>query len=676
MMVSFPQLRQSFALVMVLMALAGAQDELPVIDPATLGYEPYLSYIGNAFSIEQIQQSIMPEGTEKGLIVDLTHLTRTLDQTEIDPTHIYGMIYTGPYPFEANEVRYIYKRFRTYESIDNGKGLVSLYRFQRDKYNSEGAAWLKSGQVAVRLVLYLEQAGKDDILGIYDTFANFIWDGATYHKAPTLYEGPFVSMIHSGDPSRLVIAFKVDRPVTPTVVVEGLGEFSGTSGNPLYEIEISGLQPDQEYRYFIQIGDAVRTKSFTFKTAPKAGSRAPVRFAYAGDSREGIGEGEHNLMGINAAIVERQFNQAYQFGTDFFLFGGDLINGYTSSVEDFRTQIHAWKQAAAGYMAERPVYPAIGNHESLLNRFRRPDNHRDRIQLDRWPYETESAEAVFGQEFVNPTNAPERSDPRRPPYAENVYSFQYGNIKCITFNNNYWVAWTPEVSGGAPEAYIMADQMAWLAQELAAAEADETVDYVILFAQEPIFPNGGHVKDAMWYHGDNNVRAYTYVAGQGLVPAEKGIIEVRNDFVRLVARHRKVAAVLTSDEHNYSKILIDKTVPIGDIVTDDPNGNQIICETGEGCSPLKDLPYPVWYLTCGGAGAPFYAQEDTPWNQYWQDHPTNCPDESECFVFSSQFNFFLFETSDAGLSLEVWTPYGERIDRIENLMDVKSVKTD
>ena len=62
-------------------------------------------------------------------------------------------------------------------------------------------------------------------------------------------------------------------------------------------------------------------------------------------------------------------NLAYQKGADLFLFGGDLVNGYTSYTEDFRMQLQAWKQAFAGIWRNRPVYPAMGNHKTLVNVF-------------------------------------------------------------------------------------------------------------------------------------------------------------------------------------------------------------------------------------------------------------------------------------------------------------------
>jgi len=94
-------------------------------------------------------------------------------------------------------------------------------------------------------------------------------------------------------------------------------------------------------------------------------------------------------MGVNHLTFGRLASLAYRREADFLLFGGDLFNGYTSSVEDFEAQLFSWKRALSGFWHERAVYPAMGNHESLLRVFNGGD-----IRLDRWPYATDSAEAL------------------------------------------------------------------------------------------------------------------------------------------------------------------------------------------------------------------------------------------------------------------------------------------
>lgn len=632
--------------------------------------------ISNFFHIRQIYDAVK-DGQQGGLLLDFSQQAALLIGAKVNPKAIYGDAYFGPYPFEANETTYTYKRFRRYAEIDKGRATLPVNYLLAPSLNSEN--WATEGTITLRVVLYLKTVGVDYYLGTYDTFIRFKIRNGRALKMPTLMEGPMVNMITSNNPDRMVISFKTSIPLKTEVVLGNGNRFADPQPVTKHEIPVTGLEPGKSYTYNIQF-EGFQSRSYTFKTAPAPG-QGDVSFAYTGDSRSGAGGGMNFFMGVNYNILERNTNLAFNKNADLFIFGGDLVNGYTAKPMDFRTQIHGWKQGLAGFWSSRPVYTCMGNHESLLRVFQHPA-HKHTPQLDRWPYETDSAEAVFADELVQPLNGPEVADKRRPTYKENVFSFQYGPVKFISFNNNYWYSGTRGMKwqmakqyGGCPEGYVMEDQMEWIEKELAEGEKNPTVKYIILFAQEPVFPNGGHVADCMWYDGNNDVRAYVF-DGTELKREKYGIIDVRNRLVRMVGNNPKVAAVLGSDEHSYHKMLLDNGVPVGVMETDDKDGSGVICKDGESCSALEDLKYPAWYIVSGGCGAPYYAEEKTPWNTYWKDNPDKYRKERHTslkgtYYYSSQENVMIFKSFKDGISVTVYNPYGEVVDQIDNLMAVK-----
>ena len=631
--------------------------DLPVKSPVTDGYnELNYSNVRNLYSVNMLYSAVK-SGNRDGLKLDLTGIDKLLDGRAINPNDIYGTIYVGPYPFESTESSYIYKRFRSVSDIKNGQGTINIASLLSEKTNSEN--WVDRGTAMVRLKLFLEESDEDSFLGVYDFPVNFIYSG-NFSAQPTIIEGPFVYNITSDDPTKVNIHFKTSQPVKTTLNVGG-ANFSDQEGTS-HDFEITGLLPNSRYIYYIDIS-GIKTKEYDFFTAPLKGSEG-VTFAFTGDAREGNGGGEYEFMGVNANILDKLVNVAYTYrniGVKLFLFGGDLVNGYTSSKDDFSTMLYAFKQIISPYWSKYPFYSVMGNHESLLKVF---SDGKKQISLDRWPYATDSSESLFAENFFNPVNAPTASDSRRPSYRENVFSFTYGDVMFIGFNNNYWYSSDSQNYGGAPEGYIMNDQLSWIKGELNRAESDENIKHVILFAQEPIFPNGGHISDAMWYNGNNNIKAYTYRNGR-LEGETKGIIDVRNEFVEAVTSSRKVAAVLTSDEHAYHKMLLTKNVPIGIPSKDDKNGNGIICEQNETCSALN-IKFPTWFITSGGAGAPYYSEEPTPWNTYLK----NMGDSSN-YKYSSQYNILIFEEAGSRLSMSVFNAHGEEIDRIGDLTATK-----
>jgi hypothetical protein len=170
----------------------------------------------------------------------------------------------------------------------------------------------------------------------------------------------------------------------------------------------------------------------------------------------------------------------------------------------------------------------------------------------------------------------------------------------IVLNSDYWYSPSTNniqlVSGGL-HGYIMDVQLDWLARVLEQLEQDQTIDHVFVTQHTPVFPNGGHVADDMWYKGDNTFRPY--VAG---LPVEKGIIERRDQLLDLlVNKSSKVIAVLTGDEHNYARTEVG---PATIIHPEDYTQEKVV------------LSRTIYQINNGAAGAPYYSQEETPWTPF------------------------------------------------------------
>lgn len=644
------------------LAVARRPHDLPVKPPA----EPLQSKgIRNIISLNQIRNIVGPSKDGKGLLLDLQ------DES------LFGSIYAGPYPFEQAESDYDYMRFRVKTSLVEGRGVIHCHDFvYEDKVNAND--WPQPTMtVAYRLELYRRQGTRVDVLGFYDSLVSFVIAepaaGASgkskpvFRKSITVIEGPFVSLLTSDDPSRALLVWQTDVPCQTTVSLEALGTGQVTPSRGLastqipapdrssvqHEVRLHRLRPDTRYAYTIRCrtagGQETVVGPYCFKTAPRPG-QGKVTFAFVSDSREGVGGGERAMMGHNAHTLRQIGWRAFQKGAQFFLFGGDLVNGYTTDTDDFRLQMRAWKQSLAGFWRTRPVYPVMGNHEALLKVL-------GETRMDKWPYATDSAEAVFAEQFWNPRNGPEPSDARRPTYKENVHCFQYGPVLSLGYNNNYWWSSNDKCQqvGGSPEGYLMEDQLTWIEQKLAQAEADASIKYIVLYAQEPVFPCGGHVKDCMWWNGDNSLRAWTY-RGNGLVASALGMIELRNRFWTAVARSSKVAAVLSGDEHEYHRLRVDSRTPVGVMAQDDWDKNNKLDD--QRISPNPAFVHPTWHVTAGTAGAPYYAREETPWT----------PE-----ILSSQAGYCLFQATQEKISLTFYAMTGQVIDHVDDLMAVKRV---
>jgi 3',5'-cyclic AMP phosphodiesterase CpdA len=512
---------------------------------------------------------------------------------DFEGTMYYGLINyeDGKHPFPVF--------FKKSAEIKEGRTYVNIRENLSGKYDMSGWAENNKGVLGYRLV------DKDGKL-LYEGRVAF----AAYKEfevLPTVIEGPFVNIVKNNS---VVISFTTDQRIKAKVELnyddeENILFFEDTKPELVHEIEIKDLKPETEYKYQVVAG---RTNyAFTFKTAPEPGSRKPFVFAYASDSRNANGGGERNLYGANYYIMKKIMAVNSQADVAFMQFTGDLINGYSRNNEEINLQYANWKRSIEAFAHYFPVNVGMGNHEALLHVFL--NNMTGAIcSIDKFPFDKNSSEVVFASNFVNPENGPKSEDGAYydpderntdfPPYNETVFYYTYDNVAMVVLNSDYWYA--PSLkdlvySSGNLHGYILDNQMAWLEATIKTLEKDKTIDHIFITQHTPAFPNGGHVDDDMWYNGNNRFRPY--VAGEAV---QKGIIERRDEYLNVIInKSDKVVAILTGDEHNYARTEISPEMPM----------------YPDNYEPEKiKLKRTIYQINNGAAGAPYYAQEETPWS--------------------------------------------------------------
>jgi len=329
----------------------------------------------------------------------------------------------------------------------------------------------------------------------------------------------------------------------------------------------------------------------------------------------------------------------------FMQFTGDMITGYRIYKDEMQLEYANWKKAIQPYAHYIPVMTGMGNHEVLMNTYFNPENNM-KVDVDRFPFKTESSEALYAEEFVNPTNGPISEDGASydpsvstddwPTYKENVYYYTYDNVAMIVLNSDYWYSPSSrmlQLISGNLHGYIMDNQLKWLAKTVENLEKDHHIDHIFVTIHTPAFPNGGHVADDMWYNGTNDYRAV--VAGKRL---EKGIIERRDDILEIIVnKSTKVRALLTGDEHNYCKTEIGPSTNIYPPVY----------------LPKKiELKRTIYQINNGAAGAPYYAQEQTPWT-------------ANTTGFTTQNALVLIHIDGKSIMMEVFNP--DTLEKVDEL---------
>ena len=544
----------------------------------------------------------------------------------------YGLINT-------NHIKYpLPVFFKKPAKVDHGKVTIPISRLS-GKYDFIN--WEKTGKVRLgyRLINEKGQIIYDGHIAVKRN-KDGVFEEATY-----LIEGPYINQLSD---SGAVISFKTNKVVLAQIHI-GDQVFSDAVPTKNHAISVVGLKPQTTYQYTVNYEDDSDTYEFT--TAPKKGCRGAFTFAYASDSRAGAGGGERDLFGVNAYVLKKMMQYAAYRKAAFFQFTGDLMTGYNASNDKQNLQLLNWKHVAENYWHYRPVYVAMGNHESIERIFQKTDykGHSfflGHIFVDKFPFEKYSAEKTFADNFTLPVSDLKSEDGNQydpsgrttdfPSYKENVYDYTYGNVAMIVMNSNYWYASStadiPTTSGNV-HGYIMDNQLAWLKKTLAKYEADKDIDHIFVTFHTPAFPNAGHMEDDMWYGGNNKIRPY--IAGK---PVQKGIIERRDEILDALVNHsQKFVALLCGDEHNYSRITVTNDTPI-------------YPENWKG-DKLK-FKRPFVQITNGSAGAPYYSLEQTPWRKFVNK-------------FSTLHALMLFHVNGQHINMEVINP--DTFEDIENV---------
>lgn len=556
-----------------------------------------------------------PIGAEKGIQFDFGKAVEK------------GVLYYGFIPYD--DMSYplpVY--FKRTAKISDGKAFIDITKMD-GRYDM--ISW---GEKGVGTLGYRVQDEKGKLL--YDGI--FTFEGKSpFSVVAGVVEGPSVAMTYENE---VVLRLKTDAEAKVILRVDGREIISH---GILHEIKITDLESNKTYDYEVIVGK--QSQKYSFKTSPKKGSRAMFKFAYASDSRSGVGGGERNLGGTNFYMTKKILAYARMKNVSFMQFTGDLISGYNTNKGVHRLQYSNWKRAIEPWAHYFPVIPAIGNHEILSYKFRIHPKKWP-LSIDRFPFETESTEAIFAQEFTLPTNGPDSEDGAYfeasentkdfPTYKENVFYYVHDNIAMIVLNSHYWyspsIVKYPETSG-CPHGYMMENQIKWLKNTLQMLEKDDKIDHVFVTQHTPTFPNGGHTRDAMYYGGNNEIRAI--VAGK---PVKKGIIDVRDEYLdALINKSTKVRAILTGDEHNYSRTKIGPQTKIYP-----KNWTQ---------KKLK-LKRTIYQINNGAAGAPYYAQKEMPWTD-------------KVSVFSTQNAVVIFTVNGGNIKMEVTNP--DSFDEIDSL---------
>jgi len=409
--------------------------------------------------------------------------------------------------------------------------------------------------------------------------------------------GPYLDMLSEGN---YVISYELTKPEKSFIVLNGK-EIKSKMAEKKHFFHLNNLKPGN-YTYKIKNDP----REFTFNVSDSN----TFAFAVLSDCREGRAEFDYNMQAVNERTLKRLLLNAKKHDAKFILFPGDLASGYTTNVKDFEKQLKSFAYSTEPVSSSIPLFEGMGNHEVTFDIY----CDKPMIAFDKLP--PHSSEDIFANVFVNPENGNFCEKEGLPSYKENAYWFKYKGNLFVMLNTNYWWASQPENYHGNLEGHIMDKQLKWLENTL--KEQGENAKNIFVFAHEPTFPVSAHMEDAMWYNGGKPSR------NNGI--DRSYVIKRREEFLKTLDKFG-VKLVFFGDEHNYSRVLINKDI-----------------------APIKGE---IMQIITGGSGAPFYnLAKEIPWKKNLK-------------AFGRSNHYMLVNVTDNSVKVKAISLDGKIIDSFE-----------
>lgn len=370
-----------------------------------------------------------------------------------------------------------------------------------------------------------------------------------------LQKGPYLQRVHPGG---VTVVFETGDDVSGHVRF-GLDEQLGpqTAATPLgrhHEVRLEGLQPATRYFYAVYEGDAPRTDTFAFRTAPAAPQA--FRFLVYGDNRS---DHEGHRRVVDAMMAEPEI--------DFAVNTGDMVSSGEREEEwgpffDIEREL----------LARTPFWPTIGNHE-----------------------EDDGEVPIYERLFVLPED-------------EHYYAFTYGNARFVVVDGHVevepWFLCLLQLK--VFDDCFTAAQEAWVRQELAAARQDPAIDHTFVVTHVgpysskggrtgsaqmrwlmPAFLDGqvtlvvsGH--DHYYQHGLSENGIHYVVSGGGGAP----LYEVGAGLLNLLIPHQPITS---ESVHHYVVVDVDgETVTVTARRLDGAVLEQFVVEERPACQVAAD----------------------------------------------------------------------------------------
>lgn len=325
-------------------------------------------------------------------------------------------------------------------------------------------------------------------------------------QTPKITRGPYLQMAYSkkvnefANTASVTIRWWTDVPTIGRVVYSSEPEYELLGqGSPIVEepaavkdhkITLTGLKANQQYRYYIGGTVVTQPPSFPviletspdhfFKTPPLPGTKQKVKMWLLGDF--GYTDPYPPVANRQDSVIDawKDFMTVNKTGPmDLWLWMGD--NAYEQGkADEYQKRIFLKDSTRYDFMfRQTPFYGTPGNHDYYDSTKTEDDLKARRVDKKIHYYSVVD-------NFTNGEGGGE------PSFTEAYYSFDYANIHFISLDSFGFEKEGDDKSSILAPASVQAQ---WLRRDLAKANANPDINWVIVFTHMPPYTGGSHNSD-------------------------------------------------------------------------------------------------------------------------------------------------------------------------------------
>ncbi|GAB2568876.1 metallophosphoesterase [Spirosoma areae] len=285
-----------------------------------------------------------------------------------------------------------------------------------------------------------------------------------------------------------------------------------------HQVMLTNLVPNKKYYYVVEVagppvmqleGSATAASLHYFYTAPLPGTAKKTRIWALGD----FGTNNSRQDSVIASFKAYKQQQAIDY-VDLWLWMGD--NAYDWGLDEqyrdnvFKKTLNGIDGRYDWMFRQTPFYAAPGNHD-----------YQNNVLGGGLRYEPHP---IHYYDIVNNfTEAPDGGG-GVPSHREEYYSFNYNNIHIVSLDSYGF-----ESGQGTQIFAANGPQVTWLKQDLAAAQVNPAINWIIVY----------------WHHAP-------YTRGSYNSDTEPELMNIRNNFLPILEQY-KVDLVMTGHSHVYER---------------------------------------------------------------------------------------------------------------------------